>query len=214
MGNYGAYGYPAAAAGYSYAGYQPQPQAYHPAYAPLNSASSSMANGPMYTQPVHGGQPAVPVFPGQPGRYPNAHPVVDPECPALNLANSTGGAGCEPGYNYYFPAEHTKIHVIRSRDPPWSLQAGQSMHFGAYHVPTGTTLAELLKGFGATNPSAKKNRLTEVIQGGNGKWYKGMSFGGDEKGSLKQIIKEVGWDATRTGRTGEKPVVWLWVTKD
>ena len=126
----------------------------------------------------------------------------------------TGGVGCEPGYNYYFPALHTKIHVIKAQSPPWRLPAGMSLHFGAYHVPTNTTVAELLKGFGATNSTAKKNRVTEVVQGGNGKWYKGLSIAGDDKDDLKKGLKDLGWDHTRTGRPGEKPVVWLWITRD
>ncbi|KAH7028835.1 uncharacterized protein B0I36DRAFT_324633 [Microdochium trichocladiopsis] len=174
------------------------------------------AQGPTYVIPQTGQQPPLPVFPNQPGgsRLPNPHPVVSYETPALNMTNSTGGVGCEPGYNYYFPALHTKIHVIKSESPPWRLPAGMSMHFGAYHVPTNTTVAELLKGFGATNASAKKNRVTEVVQGGNGKWYKGLTISGDDKDDLKKALKEFGWDHTRTGRAGEKPVVWLWITRD
>lgn len=172
--------------------------------------------GPTYVIPQGGVQPPLPVFPGQPGgaRMPNPHPVVSYETPALNMTNSTGGVGCEPGYNYYFPALHTKIHVIKAQSPPWRLPAGMSLHFGAYHVPTNTTVAELLKGFGATNSTAKKNRVTEVVQGGNGKWYKGLSIAGDDKDDLKKGLKDLGWDHTRTGRPGEKPVVWLWITRD
>lgn len=172
--------------------------------------------GPVYTMPANGHQHPVPVFPGQPGgpRLPTAHPVVSNEAPALNMQNSTGGMGCEPGYNYYFPAEHTKIHVIRSRVPPWRLDPGSNVTFRAFHVPVNTRLDELMKGLGADNASAKKNRITEIVQGGNGRWYKGATFGGDDKDDMKREIKDVGWDVSRTGRSGEKPVVWIWVTKD
>lgn len=172
------------------------------------------AQGPVYTMPANGYQPAVPVFGDTAARYPQAHPVVNAECPALNLQNSTGGMGCEPGYNYYFPAEHTKIHVVKSADPPWRVPAGRSLHFGAYHVPVATTLADLMKGFGAVNPLPRKNKITEVTPGGSGRWYKGITFCGDEPDNMKKTLKELGWDRTRTGRAGEKPVVWLWVTKD
>ncbi|KAJ1326121.1 hypothetical protein MN608_09324 [Microdochium nivale] len=174
--------------------------------------------GPTYVLPQSGQQPPVPIFANQPGggaaRLPNPHPVVSYETPALNMTNSTGGVGCEPGYNYYFPALHTKIHVIKSQSPPWRLPAGMSLHFGAYHVPCNTSVAELLRGFGATNSNAKKNRCTEVVQGGNGRWYKGLTIAGDDKDDLKKGLKELGWDHTRTGRPGEKPVVWLWITRD
>ncbi|KAI0123543.1 hypothetical protein BJ170DRAFT_598762 [Xylariales sp. AK1849] len=171
------------------------------------------SQGPVYTMPTNGHQVPLPVFPGHP-RYPTAHPVVNAECPAMNLQNSTGGAGCEPGYNYYFAAEHTKIHIIKSRDPPWQQPPGVILSFSAYHVPALTTLGDLMKGFGATNPTAKKNKITELNQGSNGKWYKGITLCADDKDDMKKNCKDLGWDMTRTGRHGEKPVVWLWVTKD
>lgn len=170
--------------------------------------------GPAYVIPQNGYTHPVPVFPGQPSRLPNPHPVVNGDAPALNLSNSTGGVGCEPGYNYFFPSKHTKLHVIKSSVAPWRLSAGMSMNFGAYHVPTHTTLAGLLEGFGATNPFPKKNRVTEVIQGGNGKWYRSNVFGGDDPAAMSKTLKDLGWDETRTGRAGEKPVVWVWITKD
>ncbi|KAI2465365.1 hypothetical protein F4781DRAFT_28623 [Annulohypoxylon bovei var. microspora] len=170
--------------------------------------------GPVYVIPQNGYSHPVPMFPGQENRLPNPHPVVNMDAPALNLSNSTGGVGCEPGYNYFFPPEHTKLHVIKSSTAPWRLPEGMSMHFGAYHVPVNTTLAELLVGFGAVNPRPKKNKITEIIQGGNGKWYRSVTFSGDKDSDMGKTLKDMGWDCTRTGRPGEKPVVWLWITKD
>ncbi|KAH6653337.1 hypothetical protein BKA67DRAFT_593294 [Truncatella angustata] len=174
------------------------------------------AVGPVYTWPANGFQHPLPVFPNQPGgpRYPSPHPVVSSDAPALNFQNSTGGMGCEPGYNYYFPSEHTKIHVIKSRDPPWRLPAGMSMNFEAYHVPVIVTLECLMNGFGATNPVAKKNKITEVCEGGNNRWYKGMTWSADDEDEMKKTLKELGWDNSRSGRPHEKPVIWIWVTKD
>ncbi|KAK6855483.1 hypothetical protein PG995_007634 [Apiospora arundinis] len=40
----------------------------------------------------------------------------DPNSDAANILNSTGGKGYQQGCNY-FPAQHTKIHVIKSREP-------------------------------------------------------------------------------------------------
>lgn len=172
------------------------------------------AAGPVYALAANGYQPAVPVFGDQPARYPQPHPVVNADCPALNLQNSTGGMGCEPGYNYYFPAEHTKVHVVKSAAPPWRVAPGRSLPFGAYHVPAATALADLMKGFGATNALPRKNRITEVTPGGSGRWYKGVTFAADDADAMKKTLKDLGWDRTRTGRPGEKPVVWLWITKD
>ncbi|KAI5920154.1 hypothetical protein F4810DRAFT_723862 [Camillea tinctor] len=196
-------------------GIQPIPVGYQqPGWNSQQPVWSPQQVGPTYVTPANGCQHPVPVFPGQVPRWPQPHPVVQSDAPAAHLANSTGGAGCEPGYNYFFPAEHTKIHVIKSTTPPWRVPATMALHYGAYHVPARTTVAELLAGFGAVNPSRKMNKVTEVLAGGNGKWYKGLTISGDEKEELKKTLKDIGWDGTRTGRSGEKPVVWLWITKD
>ncbi len=130
------------------------------------------------------------------------------------MVNSTGGVGCEPGYNMFFSPEYTKVHVLKTREAPWRVPAGMSLSFGAFHVPSNTCLAELLKGFGATNPIPKKNRITEILQGHGGRWYKGMTISGEEADMMEKTLNEMGWDRLRTGRPGEKPVVWLWITKD
>jgi hypothetical protein len=147
-------------------------------------------------------------------RIPQPIPRVDPAMPAAQMTNSSGGMGCEPGYNYFFPPEHTKVHVYKSKIPPWQCPAYSRLEFTASHVPSNTTLEVLLKGFGCTNAVAKKNRCYEIAQAGDGKFYKGFAFGGDEKERMKQTIKEIGWDSTRTGRPGEKPVVSIWLSKD
>ncbi|KAM5345872.1 hypothetical protein ACJ41O_011733 [Fusarium nematophilum] len=147
-------------------------------------------------------------------RQPQPHPNIDSGMPAAQMTNSSGGVGCEPGYNYFFPAEHTKVHVFKSETPPWQLPANAQIPFIASHVPCDTKLADLLKGFGCTNPTSKKNRCFEIISGGNGKWYKGFSYGGDEKDALKMMMKDVGWDSSRTGHPDGKPVVCLWFCKN
>ncbi|KAK7745851.1 hypothetical protein SLS53_002569 [Cytospora paraplurivora] len=147
-------------------------------------------------------------------RPPTIPPIINPDLPAANMTNSTGGVGCEPGYNYFYPAEHTKILVFRTGNtPPWHLEANRPAPFHAAHVPVNTTMADLLKGFGATNPDPRKNKVIEVHQGGGGKWYKGMSFDGDDEKAMAKTLKEVGWDSSRNGLPGGKPVVYLYVTK-
>ncbi|KAG5659243.1 hypothetical protein KAF25_000445 [Fusarium avenaceum] len=146
-------------------------------------------------------------------RQPQAQPHVDTQMPAAQLTNSSGGVGCEPGYNYFFPAVHTKVHVFKSDTPPWQLPANAQIPFIASHVPTTTKLGDLLKGFGCTNSNPKKNKCFELYSGGNGKWYKGYAFNGDEKDECDKTMDQVGWDSTRTGNPGEKPVVCLWFCK-
>ena len=75
--------------------------------------------------------------------------------------------------------------------------------------------------------------LHEVTEAGNGKWLKGLTITvsvlldsfliltrtdlcvkGDNKDKVKLPISEMGWDKTRTGNPGERPIVWLYITKD
>lgn len=196
----------------AYGGYPPQPSFFPGGQFPQPSP---------YMAPWGTPSPAVPAGTGffNPGlprgtHGPVAQPIINPALPAANMTNSTGGVGCEPGYNYFFPAEHTKILVFRTgATPPWQLPPSFSAPFHAVHVPVHTTVGDLLKGFGATNPNPQKNKVVELHQGGNGRWYKGMSFRGDKDKDMDKTLKSVGWDASRTGLPGQKPVVYLYVTK-
>lgn len=194
------YGYPQQFGYQPYPAYPPQQQYYGGAY----GQAPYMANNAQATQFAPMGR----------GQGLTGNPVVNPSMPAANLTNSTGGVGCEPGYNYFFPSEHTKIHVFMTGSTaPWNLPRNFSAPFKAVHVPVNTKIGDLLKGFGATNPDPSKNRAIELHQGGNGQWYKGMSFKGDDFDDMGKDIKSVGWDKTRNGLPGGKPVVYLYVTK-
>src|SRR3569833_1171618 len=148
------------------------------------------------------------------GRPAQPFPNIDSSMPANNMTNTTGGVGCEPGYNYFFPPQHTKIHVLRTGStPPWRLPKNCRMDFYACLVPVSLSLAELMKGFGADIPIPKKNKITEVHQGDTGQLFSGISVNADNEKAMATQIKELGWDATRTGLPGEKPVVYLYVEK-
>ncbi|KAL6696615.1 hypothetical protein J3F84DRAFT_407421 [Trichoderma pleuroticola] len=195
--------------GYSFAASQGVPQYVVPGagYPPAQGPSAGY-----YTQQTYSYQPngTGNMLPRQPQPYPN----IDPTMPAAQMTNTTGGTGCEPGYNYFFPAEHTKAHVFKTNTPPWQLPPTAQIPFKAAHIPCNTTMAELLKGFGCTNATPKKNKCFEVVSGGGGKWYKGLEVNGADKDMLKKTIKDVGWDSTRTGNPNEKPVVCLWFCRD
>ncbi|KAI0097486.1 hypothetical protein GGR51DRAFT_553052 [Nemania sp. FL0031] len=189
---------------------RPMPMPYG-GYAAAPMAPPSMMSTPGYMYPQYGGYPAANANSWDPTqRVPQPHPRVSASVPGMNMVNSTGGAGCEPGYNYIFHDEHTKIHVFRTSEPPWRAP---SMHysFAKFQVPTNTTIAELMLRFGACNANPMLNRITEVIEGGSGHWYRGMIFSGDQL-DCQKTLKQCGWDRSRSGR--EKAVVWLWVTKD
>lgn len=147
-------------------------------------------------------------------RQPQACPNIDSTMPAAQMTNSSGGVGCEPGYNYFFPAEHTKIHVFKSNQAPWLLPVNAQIPFVASHVPSGTTFAELLKGFGCCNANPKKNKCFEITSAGNGKWYKGLCITGDDKDMMKETLRSAGWGGDRTGLPDGKPVVCLWFCKN
>ncbi|KAK3385509.1 hypothetical protein B0H63DRAFT_543877 [Podospora didyma] len=150
-------------------------------------------------------------------RAPRPPPVITKDLPAAHVINSTGGVGVEPGYDYLFPAEHTKMLVLKCPKKPWLLDAsqGDSLRFPihACMVPVRATIAELLRRFGATNPSPKMNQIWEVVQGGNGRWYRGMGIRRDEKDMIPKTCKDMGWDGSRTGLPGGRPAVYLYVMK-
>ncbi|KAM0525709.1 hypothetical protein ACHAPE_000420 [Trichoderma viride] len=190
-------------------------------YYPIGAAQGPPQYGGMHAQGGYPGFQAPQTFAYQPNgtgnllpRQPQPYPNIDPTMPAAQMTNTTGGTGCEPGYNYFFPAEHTKAHVFKTNTPPWQLPPTAQIPFKAAHIPCNTTMAELLKGFGCTNPTPKKNKCFEVVSGGGGKWYKGLEVNGADKDMLKKTIKDAGWDSTRTGNPNEKPVVCLWFCKD
>ncbi|KAI1321517.1 hypothetical protein F5Y16DRAFT_416852 [Xylariaceae sp. FL0255] len=212
QGNVPAPNPPPAPAGMPFAAYFTNPGFYPFAMNPgaYNSAAGVFMPGqPQYVQgqPAMNNQPYMYLDP----RAPQPHPRVSLNVPALNLVNSYGGAGCEPGYNYLFHAECTKIHVFQCKEPPWRT-AGMNSRFGKFQVPTNVTLSELFLAFGACNPIAKNNKITEIIEGGNARWYTGQVYVGDMHDKMKKTLKEIGWDNSRNGR--DKPVIWLWVTKD
>ncbi|OHF02073.1 hypothetical protein CORC01_02652 [Colletotrichum orchidophilum] len=219
---HGGYGAPAAYGNYYYPAptYQSYPVAPATAAAPYPGSTAYAWPGAQHQQGYYPPPPPG-TYPFQPGgqstyaaRTAQGLPALDPRNPAATLSNSTGGTGCEPGYNYFFPAAHTKIHVFRTTTPPWQLPTNARIQFSAFHVPVNTTLAELLKGFGATNANPKKNKCFEIVQAGNGRWYKGLCFSGDDKEMMKKSLAEVGWDAGRNGVAGGKPVVCVWLVKD
>ncbi|KAG8158328.1 hypothetical protein KVR01_012089 [Diaporthe batatas] len=201
--------YPQQAAAY-YPAYQQPQQPYWQTYSQPPVMAGQAISGPAgyFGNTVH------PNKYDSVGRYPAGVPVIEPKIPSINMTNSTGGVGCEPGYHYMFHFSHTKIHVLLTgEDPPWNLTANFAMDFYAVHVPTNTTIGDLMKGFGAVNPKAELNKIFEVHEGEGGKWYKGMSFKGDDDKAMSKTIKELGWDDTRNGQPDGKPPVWLYVVK-
>jgi hypothetical protein len=183
------------------------PGAYPASYVPQTSASAGYYTQQTFSYQPNGTGNMLP-------RQPQPWPAIDPTMPAAQMTNSTGGVGCEPGYNLFFAAEHTKAHVFRSNTPPWQWPTAAQVPFKAVHIPCNTTLEELLKGFGCTNPTPKKNKVFEIQSAGGGNWYKGLEVNGANKDLMKKTIKDIGWDATRTGNPREKPVVCLWFCKD
>lgn len=213
--------------GYGYGfghAYPPQPAGYYPAlyqqqqyYYNTYGRPYCMPGQGGYMMPGQGGYTTTSANPtqfAQTGQAPAGNPIINSSIPAVNMTNSTGGVGCEPGYNYFFPPEHTKIQVFMTGDTaPWQVPPNVTIPFHSCHVPCNTTIGQLLMGFGACNPEPELNRVFECHQGGNGRWYKGLMFRGDNKDDMKKTIKEVGWDPKRNGLPGGRPVVSLYIVK-
>lgn len=146
------------------------------------------------------------------GRVPQPPPAVDPDFPAANLINSTGGVGAEPGFNYFFPTQHAKVVVLKCEVPPWKLVPGThaDLPFHACKVPANVTMAELLVGFGAQNPDKGKNQLWEVYPQGAGLWGWKEHVRGDDEVMAIRTVREMGWVEKPDGVL---PTIYLWISK-
>ncbi|KAL1843953.1 hypothetical protein VTJ49DRAFT_6357 [Mycothermus thermophilus] len=146
------------------------------------------------------------------GRHPTSAPPVDPDFPAANHINTTGGAGLEPGFNYFFPNEHANVIVLKCTTAPWKLGPGSytDIPFHAAKVPANVTMSELLAGFGANNPDKAKNQFWEVYQQGGGAWGWKEHVKGDDALTMARTVKDMGWTQKRGGK--QQPV-YLWITK-
>jgi hypothetical protein len=148
--------------------------------------------------------------------HPTIAPFTNHGFPGIHLRNQTGGVGLEPGYDYYFPKEHCKIHVFKTVEKPWHCTVNghdNSTHVKLY-VPVNTNIKEMMQNLGCTNDDPKKNILYELTEKGNGQWSTGLRITGDNKDMTKKTIGDMGWNSKRTGLPGEQPVVWLWLTSD
>ncbi|AEO59769.1 hypothetical protein MYCTH_2067913 [Thermothelomyces thermophilus ATCC 42464] len=202
----------------------PQPVIFYgpPCYPPPPYTPSAVVGGPQQQQQVgYGAAVAVDAqgvvyqyvsgLAGS-GRFPGPAPVVDPDFPAANHINSTGGAGVEPLFNYFFPTEHAKVIVLKCPVPPWTLVAGTyaDLPFHAAKVPANVTMAELLVGFGADNPDKARNQFWEVYPQGGGKWGWKEHCTGDDEVMMARTVRDMGWVEKRDGAV---QTVYLWISK-
>lgn len=172
------------------------------------SGGSCGGGGMMLGNPymMSGGIPSS-FYPGQ-MQYLGGDPAdASKDAPGINLYNSTGGIGLEPGYNYIFPDSHIFVHVLKSSIPPWQLEGTEEIEYQAHKVPSCVSVGTMMKGFGCDNEDKKKNVLYEVVQAGNGKWYRGISVNGGEGKKTDKAVGEMGWST-------DGDVTWLYFTKD
>ncbi|KAK4166927.1 hypothetical protein QBC43DRAFT_256693 [Cladorrhinum sp. PSN259] len=144
-------------------------------------------------------------------RTPVPPPKIDHEFPAAHFINSTGGAGTEPGYNYFFPNDHAKVIVLKWPEAPWIKAPGPNVQvpFYAAHIPHCVTMSEVLTGFGATNRNKSKNQIHRIYPQGGGRWGHMEEVKGDDVRYTTKTVKEMGW--CRRDKGGELGVVYLWI---
>lgn len=204
IGHHAQYYYPTPAFYPPYGGYYAQPAPPPPPHA-VGAALALDASGRLYQYVSNlNGSGRVP----QPGP-----PPTDPTFPAANLVNGTGGAGAEPGYNYFFPTEHAKVVVLKCAIPPWKLVPGTyaDIPFHACKVPASVTMAELLVGFGADHPDRGRNQLWEVYPQGGGRWGWKEHLLGDDAEMMAKTVRDMGWVEKRAD--GQVPTVYLWIVR-
>lgn len=152
-----------------------------------------------------GGLPGMAAHPGQVQILNADYKPEDGGIPGINLKNGTGGIGLEPGYDYIFPDDHIYVHVLKTSCPPWQLEGSEQVEYTAHKVPTCVSIGTMMKQFGCDNEDKKKNICYEVVPGGGGKWYRGISIKGDDK-KVEKSVGDMGW-------SGEE-ITWLYFTKD
>lgn len=133
----------------------------------------------------------------------------DDGIPGINLKNSSGGVGAEPGYDYLYPTEHTKVHVLFSKEPPWHNDG--RYHMRTFHVPCNISTKEMMQQFGCDNEDKEKNAVIELAKGSDGRWFKGLVLQGSNKDMMKKSLADIGWN---TDRGTKEDVVYCWFTKD
>jgi len=183
---------------------------------PVYGRNLSLSSFQALPLPQHSGQ-----------MYSSVQPLAyaqPPYAPYFGVAWHTGAPqppdhgfpGTPPGYDYIWPLEHTKIHVFKTKTKPWqsSFLSDDAQTYAKFFVPVTMTTKELMQNLGCCNDKAGNNILYECVEKGNGKWASGMKFKGDEKDKMKATLSSWGWDKSRTGYPGEKPVVWLWGTSE
>ncbi|KAK5662378.1 hypothetical protein OQA88_8288 [Cercophora sp. LCS_1] len=128
-----------------------------------------------------------------------AQPAVT--IPGAALRNSTGGNGLEPGYVYLYPDQHVRVHLIITNSEPWV--SGTQTDYVRLYVGANMKISELKEAAGVGDGT-----LVEVMEGGEGRWYKGMEVTGLEgvmgREREDMTLRELGW----VGR-----VVWVWVER-
>ncbi|CAP64791.1 uncharacterized protein PODANS_5_3450, partial [Podospora anserina S mat+] len=173
----------------------PVPQIQHPG---ATTGLDANNNPYVYISGLHGS-----------GRLPQPPPLTHPGFPAANLINSTGGAGAEPGFNYFFPTEHADVIVLQSAVAPWKLTEGYTrLDYWTVKVPGNITMGELLAGLGV---SSGNGGLYVVYQQGNGKWEHQESMTGVDGRLMRRSVREMGW--CRRGREGKVRRTYIWVQR-
>ncbi|KAK4446483.1 hypothetical protein QBC34DRAFT_496784 [Podospora aff. communis PSN243] len=121
---------------------------------------------------------------------------------------STGTALTLPGRpnptTAFPPPNHLKIRILHTSLQPWTIPSPSStpIPITELWVPESLTIRSFLHLLGRTPP--ERTIIYEVSAGGNGKLYKGLEVHGYMPGVLDKTLKSVGWDASRSGRVGER----------
>jgi len=143
------------------------------------------------------------------GRVPQPAPLINPDFPAGNLINSTGGVGLEPGYNYFFQTDHANVVRLMCPTEPWKLQPGtyDAIEFMPVKVPASTTMEQWFVGNGVDHPDKSLNQMWEVYPKGGGAWGWKEHIRGDDEVMMKRTVREMGWCEKRGGQL---PTVYVW----
>ncbi|KAK0648679.1 hypothetical protein B0T16DRAFT_408605 [Cercophora newfieldiana] len=144
-----------------------------------------------------------------PGTYPTNYLTWHP--PASAVALPSTNLQVNQGYSCLFPGEIVKIRILICTREPWTINDKEPIQFEALDVPASMTIKDFLA---ELRLPPERSIIYEVSEAGNGKWNKGLVVDGCVPEALKQTLKQVGWDASRSGKVGipghrEELSLWL-----
>lgn len=107
------------------------------------------------------------------------------------------------------------LKITRCTTKPWGEESTIIDDKSFLNITMSTTdkLSDLMGVLGLKSQFPTKHILFEITKSTSGGWCKGMEYHTLDR-YQGRMLRELGWDETRTGNQGERPLVYLWVCEE